>query len=411
MKYTIYLLLFLMVSLTSCNAIKTITGSEEPESPTHDIESVVKSGDYEERRETEICPINNCESQTETTLTVTRQRTLAQSVREDTSIGISAGVGIVGAAEFNLAVGKVYGVERLDSINYSNSLQIKAEPGTYPIFTIAWRENWAKGYVLVKHEGKEERIHYLFLKSFQAEIINVDYDNCNETGPTIELGDESWTIYYEQGEVAYVDGDFETVIIKMSRVIDVVPEKVPAYIYRGLAYYRQGFYSQAIDDYTKAIDMEPNNAIAYYDRGLACHYQGLYSQAIADYTKAIKLGDDYASSYEARGDAYLYNEQYNLAIGDYTRAIEIDPGYAIHYRNRGIAYYRQGLYGEAIADDTKAIEIDPDYADAYYSRALVYKVLDKKATAITDFEKYITLSSSPEWIERARQEIKELRGQ
>ena len=403
----VVLVLLLVPGLTSCKAVESITGLELPESPDYEIEEVVKAGDYEERLEIESYPINNCKCQTETALSVSRERSLEESVEQSTGIEGGAGLSTLSFAEFSLAVGREYGVGHATSITDSGGLEIKAEPGTYPVYTIAWREKWDTGYVVVKQKGKEERIYYRFMKSARPEIINVDYYDCEEAGP----GEESWTTYYEQGEAAYASGDFETVIDKMSRVIEAAPEKVAAYIYRGLAYYNQGRYSEAINDYTEAIRRDAGNAIAYYDRGLACYKQGLYDQAIADYTKSIELDAKYAYSYNDRGNAYLLNKQYDLAIADYSTAIEIDANYVYAYRNRAIAFYEKGLYRRALADDTKAIEIDPEYADAYYDRALVYKVLGNKAAAIADFEKYITLSTSPEWIEKARQQIEGLREQ
>jgi regulator of sirC expression with transglutaminase-like and TPR domain len=410
-RHAVYLFVLLMIllvpGLTSCKAVESITGLDLPESPAYEIEEIVKSGDYEERLEIESYPINNCKCQTETSLTVLRERSLEESVEQSTGIEGGAGISVLSFAEFSLAVGREYGVGHAASITDGGSLEIKADPGTYPVYTIAWREKWDTGYVVVKYKGEEERIYYRFMKSARPEVVNVDYYDCEEAVP----GVKSWMTYYEQGEAAYANGDFEAVIDKMSRVIEDAPEKVAAYIYRGLAYYNHSLYNQAIKDYSEVIRLDAGNVLAYYYRGLARYKQGLCSEAIVDYTKSIELEAGYAYSYNDRGNAYLFNKQYDLAIADYSRAIEIDAGYTYAYRNRGVAYYEKGVYRKAIADANKAIELDPEYANAYYDRALVYKVLGNKAAAIADFEKYITLSNSPEWREKARQEIEGLREQ
>ena len=59
-------------------------------------------------------------------------------------------------------------------------------------------------------------------------------------------------------------------------------------------------------------------------------------------------------------------------------------------------------------DFNEAIRLEPGYEDAYYNRGLAYKEQGKKADAIADFEKFITLTDNPQWIEMARQEIEEL---
>ena len=45
---------------------------------------------------------------------------------------------------------------------------------------------------------------------------------------------------------------------------------------------------------------------------------------------------------------------------------------------------------------------------AYYNRGLAYKSQSKKAEAITDFDKSITLTDNPQRIEMAKQHIEEL---
>ena len=73
-----------------------------------------------------------------------------------------------------------------------------------------------------------------------------------------------------------------------------------------------------------------------------------------------------------------------------------------------MAYLNKGQYDLAIADLSKAIELDPSLAEAYGNRAWAYKKQGKKAEAIADFEKFITLTDNPQWIEMARQQIEEL---
>jgi tetratricopeptide (TPR) repeat protein len=68
----------------------------------------------------------------------------------------------------------------------------------------------------------------------------------------------------------------------------------------------------------------------------------------------------------------------------------------------------QGRYDEAIEHCNKAVELEPGCADAYYNRGLAYKEQDKKAEAIADFEKFITLIDNPQWIEMARQQIEKI---
>ena len=50
---------------------------------------------------------------------------------------------------------------------------------------------------------------------------------------------------------------------------------------------------------------------------------------------------------------------YNRAILDYTEAIKFDQKYVDAYNNRGLAHKALGRKAEAIADFRKALSIDP----------------------------------------------------
>ncbi|MFC2060313.1 tetratricopeptide repeat protein [Chloroflexota bacterium] len=81
---------------------------------------------------------------------------------------------------------------------------------------------------------------------------------------------------------------------------------------------------------------------------------------------------------------------------------------AVQHNTRGCDLGEQGQYDEAISEFGKAIELDPNRTKAYYNRGLTYALLGKKAEAIADFEKFITLTNNPRSIEMARHQIEEL---
>ena len=79
----------------------------------------------------------------------------------------------------------------------------------------------------------------------------------------------------------------------------------------------------------------------------------------------------------------------------------------------GTEFYEQGLLDEAIEKYTEAIRIEPTFDLPYYKRGIAYAEQGKKAEAIADFEKFITLSEEGPWnrpqeIEMAKQQIEEL---
>ena len=79
----------------------------------------------------------------------------------------------------------------------------------------------------------------------------------------------------------------------------------------------------------------------------------------------------------------------------------------------GNEFYKQGRLDEAIEKYTEAIRVEPTFDAPYYRRGIAYAEQGKKAEAIADFEKFISLSEEgpwdrPQWIEIAKQRIEEL---
>ena len=137
---------------------------------------------------------------------------------------------------------------------------------------------------------------------------------------------------------------------------------------------RQAEDQIAIEDYDEAIRLDSKDAVAYFNRGNAYHSLNKKKRAIEDYDKAIRLNPEFAEAYHNRGTTHRDLHQFERAIEDYNQAIHLDPQDAVAYNNRGNAYKLQG----------------------------------KKAEAMADFEKLITLTDNPRWVEIARQQIEEL---
>ena len=75
---------------------------------------------------------------------------------------------------------------------------------------------------------------------------------------------------------------------------------------------------------------------------------------------------------------------------------------------RGNRYLELRQLNRAIEEFDEAIRLDPKYAVAYGNRAIAYKLQGNKAKAISDFEKFITLTSDPRLIQIAKQQVEEL---
>jgi len=80
-------------------------------------------------------------------------------------------------------------------------------------------------------------------------------------------------------------------------------------------------------------------------------------------------------------------------------------------REKRIKLERRGRvrrYFAQYEDYDEAIRQNPENAEAYYKRGIAYKVQGKKAEAIADFEKFISLTDDQQLIQRAKQLLDEL---
>lgn len=77
-----------------------------------------------------------------------------------------------------LAVASQYGYSEGTTITDGGELQLKASPGTYPVFTIDWREGWEHGLVTLNTSLGKQQIPYIFMKSARPEIRGIRYIDC-----------------------------------------------------------------------------------------------------------------------------------------------------------------------------------------------------------------------------------------
>ena len=99
------------------------------------------------------------------------------------------------------------------------------------------------------------------------------------------------------------------------------------------------------------------------------------------------------------------------AIDKFTEAIREEPTWEVSYFFRGTTYCHLGQIERGIEDLNEAIRLDPEFTDPYCNRGFAYKLQGRKAEAIADFEKFISLTDSPDsWacIEMAKEQIEEL---
>jgi len=102
---------------------------------------------------------------------------------------------------------------------------------------------------------------------------------------------------------------------------------------------------------------------------------------------------------------------YDSALADFNKAIELNPDNAENYRNRGTAYFFKGEFFFALTDLNEAIRLDPKNPAAYFIRGSTYKALGQINDANKDFEKVLEISTDPDLVKSAEEELEQLKGQ
>ena len=201
------------------------------------------------------------------------------------------------------------------------------------------------------------------------------------------------------------------------------PTFAEGYFYKGKAILRLGNnYKMAVENFDKAIELDASNAESYFLRGDAQARLKNFSAAIADFTKAEEILAT-EKIYKKRGEVYLKNFEFAKAIEDFKKVLEFSSqnysvykGLAIAYanlKNKNLAlenfdkfvelsgeknfykelgeiYFALGDYEKAIENCNKHLEVDKYSVEIYYLRGRSYFEQKNFASALADFEEYVS---------------------
>jgi tetratricopeptide (TPR) repeat protein len=155
-----------------------------------------------------------------------------------------------------------------------------------------------------------------------------------------------------------------------SKAIQANPNMAEAYEKRAIHFYFQRRFDKAIQDYTKVIELKPHSVDAY-----------------------LMLGRAYLRKKKGSG-IKEYNQSLERAIENFSRAIELDPQLASAYSYRADAYRIKGKTDAAIRNATIAIGLRGDrrsLARAYATRAKIYRKLGQTDLSESNFRKSVEL--------------------
>lgn len=99
---------------------------------------------------------------------------------------------------------------------------------------------------------------------------------------------------YQRGFCYARQNEFEKAYIDYTRVLELKPGFLWAYISRGSALNKLKRFQEAMSDFNKALELDPENQEAYNNRGWAKKGLGDDKAACEDWKKSKKMGNEEA---------------------------------------------------------------------------------------------------------------------
>ncbi|PPJ63175.1 tetratricopeptide repeat protein [Cuspidothrix issatschenkoi] len=211
----------------------------------------------------------------------------------------------------------------------------------------------------------------------------------------------SFMDYYQQGDLAYQQQDYQQAITNFTQAVKKNPKYAKGYVNLGNARYNLNDYEGALANYNQALKLNPQEVKAYVNRGNVYYILADYSsdpdkeykQAIADFNTAISIDKNDAEAYIRRGivrfeiTKYVNNslDEYQKSIADFTQAMKLNSSKVEAYFQRGLVRYQIAQYSanylkeyqQAISDFNEALKINPRLAKVYLKRAMVHYELSQ----------------------------------
>lgn len=188
----------------------------------------------------------------------------------------------------------------------------------------------------------------------------------------------------------------------------------PAHNDLGVDYAELNRWDDAIREYRAALTIDPNYSYAHNNLGNAYLNTGRTDEAIAELKIALRINPGYGTAHFNLGKAYFTQEKFEDALKEFQAAATSDPKNASAYFNMGRTLKRLNDLDKAILMYQRCLELDPEYIDVYFNLADLYDAKGDRKAAVYYYSKYILEENRPgetEWIEKAKQRLRELGGE
>ncbi len=219
--------------------------------------------------------------------------------------------------------------------------------------------------------------------------------------------------HFAFGQVAYLNGDFQTAANSFNNAALAVPNSALAFYGLGNAYIASRQPTEAARAYQQALKIRPNMALALRGMGDALYSQGKSKESVEYYARAHALGYDSPALklgmargllkerrwqealellnglsksrpspevFVGLGDAYAGLKQPSTAAGAYRQAVELDSRAAVAQFKLGEVSFQLRDYAAAREALERALALDPE--GATFDRGRARDLLGKSAAKL-----------------------------
>lgn len=138
------------------------------------------------------------------------------------------------------------------------------------------------------------------------------------------LSDSDPSADFQKGLKLLNEGDVSGADASFSKAIDG-EENFSAYFLRAVSKIRQGNYESALLDLDRVIEINPKYDPAYNERAVIKAMNGDSLGALADFDKALYLNPNSSGYRLNRGNLLTELEDYYAALSDFRSSLELEP--------------------------------------------------------------------------------------
>uniref|UniRef100_A0A4X2LMP0 Tetratricopeptide repeat domain 6 n=1 Tax=Vombatus ursinus TaxID=29139 RepID=A0A4X2LMP0_VOMUR len=230
------------------------------------------------------------------------------------------------------------------------------------------------GIVLLLNVGDDIKAKTLVNRGLIYTELKMVANALEDFREAMQINKNDASLFQAAGICHHRLGEFEEAVYSFTRVIELNPFFVDAYVGRGNSYMEYGHEAaekQAQKDFIKALHFNPAYPKARISFGYNLQARGKFQKAWNHFTICVDIDPRNCQAYEGRGIVCLQMGDNFAAIQDLNSALKITTS-AEFLTNRGVIHEFMGERHIAMKDYQAALSINSKYSLAYFNAGNIY---------------------------------------